>query len=87
MVIIKNMLKEKSDLKKQVLEILAQYLGIDPEDINDDDSLSTDLHMRASDLTDFIQSLNQIGIDTSRVDLTEIDTVEELIEALDAEII
>lgn len=81
------MLKEKSDLKKQVLEILAQYLGIDPEDINDDDSLSTDLHMRASDLTDFIQSLNQIGIDTSRVDLTEIDTVEELIEALDAEII
>jgi len=61
---------------------LAEYLGVEIEDIDDDDSLTQDLHMRPSDLTDFLETLKTNNIDTNTVDLTEIETVGELIDAV-----
>ena len=61
---------------------LAEYLGVEIEDIDDEDSLTQDLHMRPSDLTDFLETLKTNNIDTNTVDLTEIETVGELIDAV-----
>lgn len=68
-----------------IKELLAQYLGLEPEDISDDDSLVGDLHMSATDLTDFVETLGDKGIDTSPLDLPNIETVSDLIESLISE--
>ncbi|KKQ43081.1 MAG: hypothetical protein US60_C0008G0048 [Microgenomates group bacterium GW2011_GWC1_37_8] len=66
----------------QIKSVLAKHLGIETQDINLDDSLVDELHMKPSDLTDFLESLEIQGVDTSKIDFTQIDTVEELIDAL-----
>lgn len=73
------------DIKDQVLKVLAEQLGCEPEDIKEEDSLSQELHMRASDLSDFMENLEAINIDTAKVDMTEIETVSDLIDALGGE--
>ena len=75
---------EKSKLN-EVKETLAEHLGIEPDDIGYDDSLSEDFHMRASDFTDFLEVLNSKGIDTSKLDLPDIQTFGDLVQALDIE--
>lgn len=74
--------KEYSDIKRAVKKNLADFLGTDPEDIENDFSLTEDLHMKASDLTDFIESLSKNGYDTQYVDFSEVHTFSELIDAL-----
>lgn len=71
-------LKLKEDIKKE----LADFLGLEPEDIEDDSFLSEDLHMQASDITDFIQKLTSLNYLTSNLDLTEIETFDDLIESI-----
>ncbi|OGM21166.1 hypothetical protein A2863_03605 [Candidatus Woesebacteria bacterium RIFCSPHIGHO2_01_FULL_38_9b] len=66
----------------QIKSVLAKHLGIETQDINLDDSLVDELHMKPSDLADFLESLEIQGVDTSKIDFTQIDTVEELIDAL-----
>lgn len=61
---------------------LANYLGVDTEDIEDDSSLTIDLHMKASDLTDFMEVLVRMGMETTGVDLTQTETFLDLVEAL-----
>lgn len=75
---------EKTKLQK-VKELLAEQLGIEPEDIGYDDSLSDDFHMRATDFTDFLEVLNTIELDTSKLDLPDIQTFGDLVQALDIE--
>jgi len=73
------------DTKEIVKKALSEHLGIDPEDINDEDSFEHDLHMRASDVSDLIEILNSENIDTGKVDLMEIETVSDLVNALNGE--
>lgn len=85
---LKNQDSEKStktQTKSQaslVKELLAQYLGVEPEDINENDSLIEDLHIKVTDLVDFVESLSEHGLDTTNIDLPGIDTVQDLIESL-----
>ncbi len=74
--------REYNDLKESVKKILAGFLGIEPEDIEDDFSLTEDLHMKASDLTDFMQLLSSKNYDTESVDFSEVETFSELIDSL-----
>lgn len=71
-------------IKETVRRELASYLGIEPEDIEDDSILTEDLHMKATDLTDFMEILTRMNMDTRDVDLTEIETFLDLVEALTA---
>ena len=75
------MLDNKNNAKI-VIELLASHLGVEPDDVSEEDSLTTDLHMQVTDMSDFLSLLEGNDINTSRIDLTEIDTVGELIEAL-----
>lgn len=63
--------------------ILATQIGVDPEDIENDDSFTNDLHMSPSDLTDFINNLEKEGFETNSVRLEDIESVNDLIEILD----
>lgn len=74
---------KKKTMKDKLKKLLAQTIGVEPEDINDDDSFLTDLHMSASELSDFVHSLETEGFDISSVDLTATETVEDLLETLD----
>lgn len=69
-------------LTKQVKTIIAEHIGVEVEDLNNDDSLREDLHMNANDLVDLVHSLSEINLDTSKVDLMEVDTIENLIDRI-----
>lgn len=69
-------------IKQSVKHELANYLGVEPEDIEDDSILTEDLHMKATDLTDFMEVLTRMNLDTANVDLTQIETFLDLVEAL-----
>lgn len=69
-------------MKEKINKLLADFLGVDTADITTDDSLIEDLHMTASDITDFVEILSTSGIDTSKLDLTEIETIGDLYEKL-----
>lgn len=75
---------EFANTKQKVKRELADYLGVDMEDIEDESVLATDLHMDAVMLTDFMEILTKTGFDVSQLDFTEIETFLELIEALTA---
>lgn len=74
--------KEYLEVKNKIIRSLADYLGTDPEDIEDDFSLSEDLHMKPTDITDYSLTLSNMDIDASKLDFTQIDTVEDLVEAI-----
>lgn len=69
-------------VKETVRREFANYLGVDTEDIEDDSSLAEDLHMKASDLIDFMQILTRMGMETEGIDLTQTETFLDLVEAL-----
>lgn len=70
--------------KEKIRKELADFLGIEPEDIADESILTEDLHMKATDLTDFTEILSNLGYDTSKIDYTELETFTELVEAVTA---
>lgn len=74
--------KTQLDLVK---DVLSEQLGIEPDDIGMEDSLSDDLHMRPTDIADFLEVVGSKGVDTSKLDLPEIQTFGDLVYALDIE--
>ena len=54
------------------------------EDIEDETEFSTDLHMDAVMLTDFMEILVKAGYDVTQLDFNEIETFLDLVEALTA---
>ena len=76
---------EKEITEVKIKQLLAEHIGVDVDDINEDDSLYEDLHMTASDLSEFVELLNTQGHDTSLIQLEEIDTVSDLIESISSE--
>lgn len=79
------MQEEMKTSENLVKKLLAEHIGVEPEDINETDSLTEDLHMSSADLSDFVSSLEVKGIDTTPLDLPNIETVGDLIEALTSE--
>ena len=66
----------------KVKKILTEHLGIEPDDIELNDSLTEDLHMKPSDIVDFTVGLSSKGIETDKIDLTSIETLGDLLESL-----
>jgi acyl carrier protein len=77
--------KLSAEVSKKVKTYLAEYLGTEPEDINDEDSFSEQLHMRPSDISDFFTTLEGKGVDTSLLNIEETQTVSDLIEFISSE--
>ncbi len=70
-------------MKDKIIHILADQIGVEPEDISMEDSLRDELHMSTVDLAEISDKLTSLGFD--EVDLSEIDSVEELLEELNVE--
>ena len=72
----------RNEITNTVKNDLANFLGVDLEDIENSDSFSDDLHMRPSDLTDFLETLSNKLPRISSIDISEIESVGELIDEL-----
>lgn len=75
---------EFANTKQKIKRELADYLGVDMEDIDDETEFTTDLHMDAVMLTDFMEILVKGGYDVSQLDFNEIESFLDLVEALTA---
>jgi acyl carrier protein len=73
---------QTSELSTKVIKLLAENLGVEAEDISQDDSFSQDLHMSPDKVADFVENLTSAGFETSKLNLEEIETVGEFIESL-----
>jgi acyl carrier protein len=71
--------------EENIKELLASNLGVEPDDINHEDFISDDLHMSASDFSDFVLTLQENGYNTKNIELDQIETVGDLIETLTSE--
>jgi len=67
--------------------MIAEQIGVDVADINDDDSFSEDLHMSPAEFSDFLGSLSVLGVDAHSMEIASISTVEELIEEVSSHIV
>lgn len=67
-------------MKQKILEIIADQIGVEVEDINLEDDLREDLHMTAVDLSELTEIFAEQNFGS--VDFSEIETVEELFESL-----
>ncbi len=72
-------------LSNKIKPRLAEIIGVDEDDIKDDDMLIDDLHMSASDISDFFHELESDGLNIGKVDFNEILTVDDLLESVRAQ--
>ncbi len=73
------------DNAEKIKAILAEHIGVDSEDIKESDSFSDDLHMGPTEMVDFSETLKKAGIDLSDLDFTKINSVGDLLEALETQ--
>ncbi|MBN1168779.1 hypothetical protein JXA63_02715 [Candidatus Woesebacteria bacterium] len=73
-----------NEINEKVLDLLAEQIGVEKEDILPEYTFSDDLHMSPANFTEFIESLNKIQIDASKIDMTEVETIEDFLEQLEA---
>lgn len=64
--------------KHKIKRLLAEFLGIETADINDEDLLRDDLHMGPVDITDFANQLTENDLDVKQEDWQNIETVEDI---------
>lgn len=76
---------QKIPVEKKIKKILAQQIGTDPDEIEDTDSFADDLHMRASDISDFFEHLDNAGFEVSNLNYFEVETVGDLLELLNSD--
>ena len=74
---------ETKELKIKIKNILAQFLGVEIADINDDDDFVADLQMEPSSIFDFQEKLDSEGIDATEIDFKEVSTIDDLVDALE----
>jgi acyl carrier protein len=72
----------QKDIRQKILRILADQLGVEPEDLNDEDSLRDDLRMSPSNLTDFVETLAEEGFDINKIDFEEMESLGDLINLM-----
>jgi acyl carrier protein len=74
---------DSKEINNKIKTILSEFLGVDPEDISDSDDFIHDLHMKPTDISDFQTSLQENGLDAQKVDFSQLETVEDLVDALE----
>lgn len=75
----------KGGFKSKFLKLLADYQGVDVDDINMGDLFFEDLHMGPSEISDFMEKLSDEGFNTDKIDLESTHSVDDMIEILSAD--
>lgn len=71
------------DKTNEIKSLLAEQIGVEADDIKETDSFLEDLHMGPSEIVDFSEALRKIGVDISKIDFADIETVGELLETFE----
>lgn len=74
------MTKTSIDISQKIITLLAEHTGADEEELSSTDTFQDKINMSVMDLADFVEKLKVAGFDTSKLDLTEIESVGDLIE-------
>lgn len=74
--------KDGKDLIVKAKEMLAERIGVEPDDISNEDTFLDSLHMSPAELSDFVDTLKVLEIDTSQFDITEIISFNDLVEQI-----
>jgi hypothetical protein len=77
-------MKPDNNPAKSIKIILAGLIGVEPEDIKDEDYLDEDLHMDPAEVVDFLQKLQEQGFDTASDEKINELSVSEIAELLAA---
>lgn len=72
----KKLTKYEAIIKSKI----SGLLGIEIEDINNDDFLKDDLHMNSAEITDLVHILNSEGLNIALSDIAKIESVDDLVE-------
>jgi hypothetical protein len=67
-----------------VKALLAEQLGVETEDLKDEDYLDEDLHMGPVEISDFVAKLQATGLDISELENPTELSVGEIVEILSA---
>lgn len=74
------MTKTATDISQKIITLLAEHIGADEEELSSTDTFQDKINMSVTDLADFVEKLKVAGFDVSKIDLTEIESVGDLIE-------
>lgn len=68
-------------MREKIKQTIAQSVGLDVLDLEEEASIKEDLGIEPASLSDLLETLKQdLGIDIPPEELTEVETVGELIE-------
>jgi len=73
-------MEENSAISKKVISLLSQMMGVEDDDITPEDSFVDDLNMEPSQVSDFLQILQENNFEISGVEIENMETVGDLIE-------
>lgn len=73
------------ETEEKIKALLADHLGTDPDDIDNEDSFIDDLNMRTVDLSDFFKLLSDNNFVVEDLEITDIKTVGDLIDIICSE--
>jgi len=79
---------DKEEKTKKIIKArIAEHIGVDIEDVKDEDTFSEDLHMSPAEFSDFLGSLSSLGVDAHSMDISTSSSVEELVDAVSSQIV
>jgi hypothetical protein len=73
---------EKNKIEEILKATLAEQIGVEVADINSDDTLSDELHLGASEITDLLSKLEERGIETNSIENIQELTVSEIADEI-----
>ena len=79
-----NQSNNLSNEGKKVTELLAKFLGVEPEDLNQTDSFTDILHMKPTDIADFLEIVKRNNLYLGDTDISEILLLSDLVEVVEA---
>lgn len=71
---------KENKVEFKIKTYLAEHIGVEIDDIGNEDNLANDLHMTPSDITDFIESLRVNFPETGELKIENFEKVIDIIE-------
>lgn len=71
--------------RAEIINILCNLLGLEPDDVDVTDSMIDDLHMSPAVISEFMEVLEEKGYEVGKLDMEEVYTLQDLFEILGIE--
>ena len=69
--------------KNKILKIIADHIGVEKDELNEEDFLDEDLHLNPSGIMDLAKAFEENDVDISSLNFSEIETISDIFEALE----